>query len=55
MNLVLVEEMAGNLIVIDVRIIDIMNVINRGIVIMLVCWFGVRATKYANITSIPPT
>jgi hypothetical protein len=55
MNLVLVVEMAGNLIVSDVRVIDIINVINNGIVITLVCWFGVRATKYANITNIPPT
>lgn len=48
-------EIAGNLIVRDVRIIDTTNVVNSGRVIMLVCWFGVKATKYANITNIPPT
>lgn len=24
-------------------------------IVALVCWFGVNATKYANITNIPPT
>jgi hypothetical protein len=48
-------EIRGNLIVNFARIIEEVNVINIGINIKLVCWFGVRATKYANITNIPPT
>lgn len=30
-------------------------VINVGFAESIVCWFGVIATKYANITSIPAT
>lgn len=54
-NLVLVGEVAGKFITSNAVDIDAINVINRGTVIIFVCWFGVRATKYANITNIPPT
>jgi len=36
--------------------IDDVNTSNNGnVILVFVCWLGVKATKYANITNMPPT
>lgn len=37
------------------KIEDANTSIKGKVILVLVCWLGVKATKYANITNIPPT